>query len=172
MLNVSPWSMMKAVSARLFSAAIFCIISSGRGWVNMQTAAGLPPKSFSVKASTWNICIFISKNFGQIIKNWDVNEYILPLLAYMGSGMMDTCELTFPALFAESVKNFGERNFIAMVGEKPKTYSETHKEIQALIALFEQLGINPGDKVAILGTNMPNWVVSFFAITFTGAIAV
>jgi long-chain acyl-CoA synthetase len=90
----------------------------------------------------------------------------------MGSGMMDTCELTFPALFAESVKNFGDRNFIAMVGEKPKTYRETHKEIQAVIALLEQLGIHPGDKVAILGTNMPNWVVSFLAITSSGAVVV
>ncbi len=90
----------------------------------------------------------------------------------MDSGMKDTCELTFPALFAESVKNFGDKGFIAMVGEKPKTYNETRKQVMALIALFEQLEIRPGDKVALLGTNMPNWVVSFLATTFMGAIVV
>jgi len=90
----------------------------------------------------------------------------------MGSGMKDTCELTFPALFAESVKNFGDKGFIAKVGEKPRTYDETRKQIEALIALFEHLEIKPGDKIAILGTNMPNWVVSFLATTFMGAIVV
>ena len=90
----------------------------------------------------------------------------------MGSGMKETIELTFPALFAESVKNFGDRGFIAMVGEKPKTYNETRKHILALIALYENLGIRPGDKIAILGTNMPNWVVSFLATTFMGAVVV
>ncbi len=59
-----------------------------------------------------------------------------------------------------------------MVGEKPKTYHETRNQVMALIALFEQLEIRPGDKVAILGTNMPNWVISFLATTFMGAIVV
>jgi long-chain acyl-CoA synthetase len=90
----------------------------------------------------------------------------------MGSGMKDTCELSFPALFAESVKNFGDKGFIAKVGEKPKTYNETRKQVMALIALFEKLEIRPGEKIAILGTNMPNWVVSFLATTFMGAIVV
>jgi long-chain acyl-CoA synthetase len=86
--------------------------------------------------------------------------------------MKDAFELTFPALFSESVKKYGDRGFIAMVGEKPKTYNETRKEVLALITLFEQLEIHPGDKIAILGTNMPNWVVSFLAITFMRAVAV
>jgi len=81
-------------------------------------------------------------------------------------------ELTFPALFAESVKNFGDKGFIAMVGEKPKTYSETNIQIRALIALYEKLGLRPGDKIAILGTNMPNWVVSFLATTFMGGVVI
>jgi long-chain acyl-CoA synthetase len=86
--------------------------------------------------------------------------------------MNDTSPLTFPALFADSVKNFGDKGFIAMVSEKPKTYHETLKQINALIALFEKLEIVKGDKVAFLGTNMPNWVVSFLATSFMGAITV
>ncbi|MGA3013339.1 MAG: AMP-binding protein [Bacteroidales bacterium] len=90
----------------------------------------------------------------------------------MTSGMKDTVDLTFPALFTDSVKNFGDRGFIAMVGEKPKTYNETRQEIYALIALFEKMDIVPGDRVALLGTNMPNWVISFLATTFMGAVIV
>jgi long-chain acyl-CoA synthetase len=86
--------------------------------------------------------------------------------------MKEIFELTFPALFAESVKNFGDRGFMAMVGEKPKTYNETRKLVMALMALFEKLEIRPGDKIALLGTNMPNWGVSFLATTFMGAVVV
>ena len=41
-----------------------------------------------------------------------------------------------------------------------------------MIAFFEKLGIKPGDKVAILGQNMPNWGITYFAITTMGAVAV
>ncbi len=81
-------------------------------------------------------------------------------------------ELTIPALFAETVRNFGQRGFIARVGEKPKTYHETRKEVRALISLFEKMKIAPGDRIAILGLNMPEWVISFFATTFMGAVSV
>ena len=30
----------------------------------------------------------------------------------------------------------------------------------------------PGDKVAILSSNMPNWGIAYFAVTFMGAVAV
>ncbi|MCX6247179.1 MAG: AMP-binding protein [Bacteroidetes bacterium] len=86
--------------------------------------------------------------------------------------MTDSLVYTFPALFSESVKNFGDRGFIAMVGEKPRSYNETRSQVMALIALFERMEIQPGDRVAILGTNMPNWVVSFLATTFMGAVVV
>jgi long-chain acyl-CoA synthetase len=94
------------------------------------------------------------------------------LPVYIISGMKDASLLTFPALFAESVKNFGDRGFIAMVGEKPKTYAETNLEVLALISLFEKIGISAGDKIALLGTNKPNWVITFLATTFMGAVIV
>src|ERR1700761_3219258 len=53
---------MKAVSARLFSAAMHCINLSSGQLFRMQTAAGLPPKSFSEKASTWYIFIFMTSD--------------------------------------------------------------------------------------------------------------
>jgi long-chain acyl-CoA synthetase len=37
---------------------------------------------------------------------------------------------------------------------------------------MEKLGINPGDRVAILSNNMPNWSSAYFSITFMGAVAV
>jgi long-chain acyl-CoA synthetase len=84
----------------------------------------------------------------------------------------DVIRLTFPAMFYETLRKFGNHNAYSFVGEEPKTYESVNKEIQALIAFLEKKDINPGDKVAILSLNMPNWAVAYFSITFMGAIAV
>lgn len=84
----------------------------------------------------------------------------------------DEIKLTFPGLFNETLRKFGKRNAYAFVGEEPKTYESANREIRALIAFLEDNGISPGDKVAILSSNMPNWGIAFFAITFMGAVAV
>jgi long-chain acyl-CoA synthetase len=80
--------------------------------------------------------------------------------------------LTFPAMFNETLKKFGKRIAYAFVGEESISYEEVNKEIQAVIAFLEKNGIRKGDKVAILSLNMPNWGVTFFAITFMGAVVV
>ena len=61
--------------------------------------------------------------------------------------------LTFPAMFDETLRKFGNCNAYAFVGEEPKTYNTINKEIKALIAFLEKNGIVPGDKVAILSSN-------------------
>lgn len=80
--------------------------------------------------------------------------------------------LTFPALFADTLIRFANCNAYSFVGEQPRTYSESFSEIRALMSLLEKLEIKPGDRVAILSTNMPNWSSAFFSITFMGAVAV
>ena len=80
--------------------------------------------------------------------------------------------LTFPGMFNETLRKFGKHHAYAFVGEEPKTYETVNKEIRALIAFLEKNGICPGDKVAILSLNMPNWGVAFFSITFMGAVVV
>lgn len=79
---------------------------------------------------------------------------------------------TLPARFEQIVAKFGTHNSLSLVGEKPLSYIELDQRIKALIGLLEELGIQPFDKVAILSTNMPNWGIAYFAITFMGAIAV
>lgn len=80
--------------------------------------------------------------------------------------------LTFPAIFNETRSSFGNQNAYAFVGEKPRTYDEAGREIDALTSMLEKLGINPGDRVAILSSNMPNWSSAYFSVTFMGAVAV
>lgn len=79
---------------------------------------------------------------------------------------------TFPAIFRETVNKFGNHNAYSFAGEKARTYREAGREIDALSAFLEKLDIKPGDRVAILSTNMPNWSSAYFSVTFMGAVAV
>ncbi len=85
---------------------------------------------------------------------------------------MENEYLTFPALFAETLSKFGNRPAMALVGEEPMTYIELDRKIRAVMAWLEKLGINRGDKIAILSNSIPNWGVSYYAITFMGAVVV
>ena len=80
--------------------------------------------------------------------------------------------LTFPEMFSETLRKFGKRAAYAFVGEEPRTYERVNRDILALIAFQEKIGILPGDKVAILSLNMPNWATAYFSITFMGAVVV
>jgi len=85
---------------------------------------------------------------------------------------MENRKLTFPALFNATLGRSGGSPAYAFAGEKAKTYTEVGEEIKALVAFLEKAGIRPGDKVAILSSNSPNWGPVFFSITFMGAVAV
>jgi len=86
--------------------------------------------------------------------------------------MTQTYQLTLPALFGRAVEKFGSYNALAIVGEKPLTYDEVSRQINGLMRFLEELAVEPGDKVAILSANLPNWGIAYFAVTFMGAIAV
>ena len=87
--------------------------------------------------------------------------------------MMNNNELlTFPALFGKTVERYANHNALSFVDEKPLTYIAVNDHIYSLIRFLEDLGIRQGDKVAILGTNMPNWGIAYFAISFMGAVVI
>lgn len=88
------------------------------------------------------------------------------------SEMQHPSKLTFPAFFSETLKNHADRDALALVGEKPITYREMDERIKSVMAFLESLGIGRGDKVALLSTNQPNWGISYFAVTFMGAVVV
>ncbi|MGE5418778.1 MAG: AMP-binding protein [Chloroflexota bacterium] len=80
--------------------------------------------------------------------------------------------LTFPAVFSSTLGKFRDRNAFAFAGEAPLTWGDVNEEVNAVISFLENNGIVPGDKVALLSVNMPQWPLAFFGITFMGAVAV
>lgn len=85
---------------------------------------------------------------------------------------MQTNFLTIPDLLANSFSKFSGNDFLGFSDEKPKSYAEVQSEMESVIAFLENLGVKPGDKVAILSNNMPNWGITYFAIVSMGAVAV
>ncbi len=86
--------------------------------------------------------------------------------------MTQNQKLTLPGLFEKTMERFADSNAMALVGEQPITYSQLNDKIRSLIAFYENLGVKPGDRVAILSTNMPNWGAVYYAVTFMGAVIV
>ncbi len=81
-------------------------------------------------------------------------------------------KLTLRDLIVRSQKDFPLRPALSFVGETPLTYCDLANIVHNISGMLLALGIEKGDRVAILGENSPNWGASYFAITSIGAIAV
>lgn len=80
--------------------------------------------------------------------------------------------LTLPGLLKRAESKFANRPAYAFVGEKALTYKEVSDTAKAVMSMLEELGIVPGDKVGLFSSNMPNWGITFFAISSMGAVVV
>ncbi len=81
-------------------------------------------------------------------------------------------ERRFLGLIENSVKNHW--NYPAFTDYKGSTYyyKDLGTEIEKLHILFEQEGIQKGDKVGIIGRNSSHWAIAFFGTLAYGAVAV
>jgi long-chain acyl-CoA synthetase len=52
------------------------------------------------------------------------------------------------------------------------SHAEVRESVERLTAGLGQLGINPGDRVAILSENRPEWAIADYAVLFTAATVV
>jgi long-chain acyl-CoA synthetase len=80
--------------------------------------------------------------------------------------------LTLQSLLNYSVKNFADRHSVSFVDGESITYKELGIRINEIAELLFSLGLKNGDKVALLGHNMPNWVVAYFSVVSNGLIIV
>lgn len=80
--------------------------------------------------------------------------------------------LTIPFLAGESFRKHGKNKAMGFVGEEVITYNQLKEKTQSVMRLLEDLSVQPGERVAILSTSMPNWGVTYLAITSMGAVAV
>lgn len=79
---------------------------------------------------------------------------------------------TLHEILTHSVEKFSDRVAFAMIGGEEVSYKEVGKRVETIQELLLNAGVGAGDKVVILSSSMPNWGVSYFAITSAGMVAV
>lgn len=80
--------------------------------------------------------------------------------------------LTLEALLEHSLSKYASRPALGFVGQEPVTYAQFGEHVSDLSNILRQRGVARGDRVVLLGENMPNWAVAYFAVTTMGAVAV
>ena len=83
--------------------------------------------------------------------------------------------MTFNTLYEivkHSIEKFSSRIAFSMIDGEDVSYKEVGERIEKIQEMLLNAGVGAGDKVAILSSSMPNWGVSYFAITTAGMVAV
>jgi len=65
-----------------------------------------------------------------------------------------------------------EHLFLAEIDGASVTYGEAREQVAALRQSLRRAGVNPGDKVALLGSNSIHWALVYLATVTYGAVAV
>ena len=68
-------------------------------------------------------------------------------------------------------RTHGERLFTILDDERV-TFEANYRATAILARALREMGVGPGDRVAFAMRNLPEWPVTFFAVTIIGAIAV
>ena len=80
-----------------------------------------------------------------------------------------------PTMFFDQAARFSDRPFLSAKqdGEwQSLTWAETAERVSALSRGLRALGIGPGDRVALVSENRPEWLIADVAIMATGALTV
>lgn len=83
--------------------------------------------------------------------------------------MINTNQKFLP-LISESIRQNWDRPALSDHEGATLHYKDFGREIKKLHLLFEVLGIEKGDKIALCGRNSANWAVTFFASLSYGAV--
>ncbi len=78
---------------------------------------------------------------------------------------------TLSQVLDESARKFPDRPAV-LYGDRTIPYRELAQEVDRLAAGLVRLGVQPGDKVAIWMSNIPEWIAAYFAIAKIGAVVV
>ena len=71
----------------------------------------------------------------------------------------------------ESTSRHGEREFLVYEDER-MSFAEHYRRAATLSRRLVEVGVGPGDRVAIASRNLPDWVCAYWGIVIAGAIAV
>ncbi|HBZ25828.1 MAG: acyl-CoA synthetase [Bacteroidetes bacterium GWF2_41_61] len=80
--------------------------------------------------------------------------------------------ITLCDIYSNSISLYGERVAFSVINGEKLTYNSFGERVERVIQIFNEAGLQKGDKIAILAGNNINWPVSYFAATTSGRVAV
>ncbi len=86
----------------------------------------------------------------------------------------DRC-CSLPAMFFEQAERLGDKPFLWAKRQgryRPVTWAAAARDVRRLALGLRGIGISPGERVAIVAENRPEWVIADLAIMSAGAITV
>jgi long-chain acyl-CoA synthetase len=90
-----------------------------------------------------------------------------------GPPLAPYAEDTLNRLLITAVERFGDQPALGIAGQPDRvSYRQLESRVASAAALLESHGVRAGDRVAILSTNSPEWVVADYAALSLGAITV
>ncbi len=82
-------------------------------------------------------------------------------------------DLTFPQILDRIVEEFPDQYaFRYTTMDYTRTYAQFREDVYTFARSLIALGVKPGDHVAIWATNVPQWYITFWAVTMIGAVLV
>ncbi|MCC6550182.1 MAG: AMP-binding protein [Ignavibacteriaceae bacterium] len=75
-------------------------------------------------------------------------------------------------LLNHTIREYPSNKAMGWAGQTPITYREFGDKVFRLRDFLRESGVKKGDRIALLGENMPNWPVCYFTATTMGAVAV
>ena len=80
---------------------------------------------------------------------------------------------TLPQVLETMAETFPDQTAIRYTTlDYTRSYSAFNSDVDRTARMFIALGVRPGDKVAIWATNVPEWFLTFWAVTKIGAVLV
>ena len=81
-------------------------------------------------------------------------------------------EKSFIAFIEDSIKKNWDSDALTDYKGATLQYNDVARKIEKIHIVFEQVGIKPGDKIAVCGRNSSHWGVTFLATLTYGAVIV
>jgi len=79
--------------------------------------------------------------------------------------------LNLAVVLRESAKRHPDKTAI-IIGDKSLTYAEIHGHAQRFATGLKTAGIQPGDRVALMLPNVPQFTIAYFGILYAGGVVV
>ena len=79
---------------------------------------------------------------------------------------------TLREVLQQSLEKFSDRVAFSLWRGAEVTYKEVGERVEKIQEMLVDADIQPGDRVAILSSSVPNWGVAYFAITSAGYVVV